>query len=150
MKNRRGFIRPVIALTALLLLATAPAEARKRPSRKARKLEATEKADSVSREKSAYDKLLDGAVTDQGVFNVHRKGTDIWFEIPDSLLGRDMLVVNKISGVPYALNDTGINKGMGFGEKLIRFHKDTLYKKVWVATYDPASRPGRGTASPAR
>lgn len=144
MKNRRGFIRPVIALTALLLLATAPAEARKRPSRKARKLEATEKADSVSREKSAYDKLLDGAVTDQGVFNVHRKGTDIWFEIPDSLLGRDMLVVNKISGVPYALNDAGINKGMGFGEKLIRFHKDTLYKKVWVATYDPRISARKG------
>ena len=52
-------------------------------------------------------------------------------------MGRDILIVNKISGVPYALNDTGVNKGMGYGEKIVRFRKDTLYKKVWVMTYDP-------------
>ena len=52
-------------------------------------------------------------------------------------MGRDILIVNKISGVPYALNDSGINKGMGYGEKIVRFRKDTLYKKVWVMTYDP-------------
>ena len=26
---------------------------------------------------------------------------------------------------------------MGYGEKIVRFRKDTLYKKVWVMTYDP-------------
>ena len=71
------------------------------------------------------------------MFDVHRKGTDFLFEIPDSLMGRDILIVNKISGVPYALNDAGVNKGMGYGEKIVRFRKDTLYKKVWVMTYDP-------------
>ena len=71
------------------------------------------------------------------MFDVHRKGTDFWFEIPDSLMGREILIVNKISGVPYVLNDAGVNKGMGYGEKIVRFRKDTLYKKVWVMTYDP-------------
>lgn len=47
------------------------------------------------------------------MFDVHRKGTDFLFEIPDSLMGRDILIVNKISGVPYALNDAGVNKGHG-------------------------------------
>ena len=36
-----------------------------------------------------------------------------------------------------ALTDAGVNKGMGYGEKIVRFRKDTLYKKVWVMTYDP-------------
>ena len=37
----------------------------------------------------------------------------------------------------HALNDACVNKGMGYGEKIVRFRKDTLYKKVWVMTYDP-------------
>ena len=127
------------ALATLFLLAAAPAEAKKKPGRKSKKTEAAApKADSLKKDKKkGYDELLKGAVTDKGLFDVHRKGTDFLFEIPDSLMGRDILIVNKISGVPYALNDSGINKGMGYGEKIVRFRKDTLYKKVWVMTYDP-------------
>lgn len=136
MRNTKGFIGSAL-LAAALLLAAPSAEARKRPSRKAKEAAAVEQTDSTRNATKAYDKILDGASADEGFFRVLRKGTDLWFEIPDSLLDRDMLVVNKISGVPYALNDAGINKGMGFGEKLIRFHKDTLYKKVWVTTRDP-------------
>lgn len=129
----------MLALATLFLLAASPAEAKKKPERKSKKTEAAaEKADTTKKEKKkGYDELLKGAVTDKGMFDVHRKGTDLWFEIPDSLLGRDILIVNKISGVPYLLNDAGINKGMGFGEKIVRFRKDTTYKKVWVMTYDP-------------
>ncbi len=137
MGNTRRYIGAALLLTALLLMEASPAEARKRPSRKVRQTEKSDRADSVRKEKKRYDEILKDASTDSGMFNIHRKGTELWFEIPDSLLGRDILVVNKISGVPYALNDAGINKGMGFGEKLIRFHKDTLYKKVWVTTRDP-------------
>lgn len=129
----------MLALATLFLLAASPAEAKKNPERKSKKTEAAaEKADTTKKEKKkGYEELLKGAVTDKGMFDVHRKGTDLWFEIPDSLLGRDILIVNKISGVPYLLNDAGINKGMGYGEKIVRFRKDTTYKKVWVMTYDP-------------
>ena len=128
----------MLALAALFLLTVSPAEAKSKPGRKSKKTEATtEKADTTKKEKKGYETLLKGAVTDKGMFDVHRKGTDFWFEIPDSLMGREILIVNKISGVPYALNDAGVNKGMGYGEKIVRFRKDTLYKKVWVMTYDP-------------
>lgn len=137
MTNSKGFIRQAFALTLLFLLAAAPAEARKKETRRAKKKSEAVAADSTRNGQKAYAELLKDASTDKGLFDVHRKGTDLWFEIPDSLLGRDILVVNKISGVPFALNDAGINKGMGFGEKIIRFHKDTLYKKVWVVTFDP-------------
>ena len=128
----------MLALATLLLLTAPTAEAKGRPGRKSKKTEAAaEKADTTKKEKKGYEELLKGAVTDKGMFDVHRKGTDFLFEIPDSLMGRDILIVNKISGVPYALNDAGVNKGMGYGEKIVRFRKDTLYKKVWVMTYDP-------------
>ena len=145
MKNKQTFIRPALLLTTLLLLTAAPAEARKKENRKSGKTEnIAEKTDSTRNNRKKYEEILKDASTDKGMFDVHRKGTDIWFEIPDSLLDRDILVVNKISGVPYALNNAGINKGMGFGEKLIRFRKDTLYKKVWVATYDPRISARKG------
>ena len=128
----------MLALATLLLLTAPTAEAKGKPGRKSKKTEAAaEKADTTKKEKKGYEELLKGAVTDKGMFDVHRKGTDFLFEIPDSLMGRDILIVNKISGVPYALNDAGVNKGMGYGEKIVRFRKDTLYKKVWVMTYAP-------------
>ena len=115
MKNKQTFIRPALLLTTLLLLTAAPAEARKKENRKSGKTEnIAEKTDSTRNNRKKYEEILKDASTDKGMFDVHRKGTDIWFEIPDSLLDRDILVVNKISGVPYALNNAGINKGMGF------------------------------------
>ena len=128
----------MLALATLLLLTAPTAEAKGKPGRKSKKTEAAaEKADTTKKEKKGYEELLKGAVTDKGMFDVHRKGTDFLFEIPDSLMGREILIVNKISSVPYALNEAGVNKGMGYGEKIVRFRKDTLYKKVWVMTYDP-------------
>ncbi len=126
---------------ALLLLmgsihTTADAQIWKFGKKKA-KSESTEKSDSLKSSKAEYDKLLKDAVTDEGFFNVHRVKTDYYFEIPDSVLGRDMLIVNKISGVPAEINAQGVNKGMGIGEQVVRFYKDTLNKKVWVSTRDP-------------
>ncbi len=112
-----------------------------------KKKEKTETADTTqSKAKDAYADLLKGATTDRGMFDVHRKGNDFYFEIPDSLMGRDILVVNKISGVPYALNDAGLNKGMEYDNKMIRFRKDTTYKKVWVMTFDPRITSPEGDA----
>ena len=52
-------------------------------------------------------------------------------------IGLGIVVARSGYGKTYALNDAGVNKGMGYGEKIVRFRKDTLYKKVWVMTYDP-------------
>ncbi len=138
MHKMRHKITWLTALTLTALLLGSQTTTAKKPSRKAKAAVKTEQADTTKKSgKKSYAELLKGATSDSGLLTVHRKGTDLWFEIPDSLMGRDLLLVNKISGVPYVLNDAGVNKGMGFGEKIIRFRKDTLYKKVWVMTYDP-------------
>ncbi|MFT3846799.1 MAG: zinc-dependent metalloprotease [Lacibacter sp.] len=41
--------------------------------------------------------ITDKAVTDEGMFKVHRLEDKWFFEIPDSLLGRDILIVSRIS-----------------------------------------------------
>ena len=102
--NKRRLTGTILALAALFLLTASPAEAKGKPGRKSKKTEAAaEKADTTKKDKKGYEALLKGAVTDKGIFDVHRKGTDFWFEIPDSLMGREILIVNKISGVPLSL-----------------------------------------------
>ncbi len=35
--------------------------------------------------------------TDEGLFKVHRKGEDVWYEIPNAMLGRELLLVTSIA-----------------------------------------------------
>ena len=84
-----------------------------------------------------YQQFLKKGHVKNGLFNVYNLEGDYYFEIPDSLVARDLLVVNKISSVPYALNGHGLNKGMAFETKLIRFYKDTTLHKIWVKTINP-------------
>lgn len=41
--------------------------------------------------------ITDEAVTDSGLFNAHRISNKLYFEIPDSLLGNEMLLVSRIA-----------------------------------------------------
>ena len=97
-----------------------------------------EKKDTVKGKNAiAYSKLLKEGNIKKGIFNVFTLKEDLYFEVPDSLLAKDFLLVNKISKVPLALNGHGLNKGMTYETKLIRFYKDTLLNKVWVKTINP-------------
>lgn len=104
------------------------------------------KTDTVAQKKSRYDELMKKATTRQGMFKIHQVENDWYFEISDSLMGRDLLIVNKVSGVPYELNDAGLNKGMAYEDRLIRFYKDKKEKKVWVTTYNPKVSSPEGDA----
>lgn len=104
------------------------------------------KTDTVAVKKSRYEELTQKAKTREGLFKIHRVEKDWYFEISDSLLGRDILIVNKVSGVPYELNDAGLNKGMSYEDRIIRFYKDVAENKVWVTTYNPKITSPEGDA----
>ena len=58
-----------------------------------------EKSDSDKKEKKekVYSDLInDKAITDSGLFDVHKIDDKYYYEINDSLLGRDMLMVTRI------------------------------------------------------
>ncbi|MBV7441768.1 zinc-dependent metalloprotease [Weeksellaceae bacterium TAE3-ERU29] len=92
-----------------------------------------EKKDSIS----SYEKIVKDAVKKEGLFTIYEKEDDLYFQIPDSLMGRDMLIVNKISSVGSELNDAGLNRGMNYQNILMRFYKSKKGKKVWVKSFDP-------------
>ncbi|RAJ77372.1 uncharacterized protein DUF5118 [Chitinophaga dinghuensis] len=77
------------------------------------------------------------AVTSNGLLKVHRVKTDYYFEIPLKLMGRQILVVNKISKVPEQLNEAGVNKGMNYANMVIAFERDTLLNKLFLRKQNP-------------
>lgn len=89
-------------------------------------------SDSIKSQK-VYDKLANKEnLLYQGMFNVYRKSNDFYFEIPLSLLGRDMLVVNKLTRVPAELNEAGVNRGTNYENQMIRFEWDKKTDKLLV------------------
>ncbi|WP_313361419.1 DUF5117 domain-containing protein, partial [Empedobacter sp.] len=97
----------------------------------------TEKKDSTVTKVKKIDELIKKGSYKKGLFNTIQVKTDIYFEIPDSLFGRQFLVVNKLSQVPMEVNEAGLNKGMNYENKVISFYHDKVAKKVWVKTIVP-------------
>jgi len=70
------------------------------------------------------DVITDKAVTDDGLFKVHRIDDKYYFEIPDSLFGRDILVVNRISKAAADMRNFFFGyAGDQIGSSVIRFDK---------------------------
>lgn len=84
---------------ALASLSVAASAQKKKPSKSAPvPVAAVKKTDSIPGAPKAYkDVITAKAKTSAGMINVHQIGLRYYFEIPDTLLGREMLVVNRIS-----------------------------------------------------
>lgn len=112
---------------------------KKTKKKDAAKTENEAKKDSAANKgnTAAYNDFIKDAVTKNGLFKIHTIKEKIYFEIPNEVLGKDLLIVNKISSVPAQINNAGINKGINYENKLIRFYKDEKNNKVWAKTFDP-------------
>ena len=127
-------------LLAVLLLQSMVVFSQDKKTKKkdAAKTENEAKKDSTAKgNTTAYNDFIKDAVTKDGLFKIHTIKEKIYFEIPNEVLGKDLLIVNKISSVPAQINNAGINKGMNYENKLIRFYKDEKNNKVWAKTFDP-------------
>lgn len=73
----------------------------------------------------AYDKVITKeARTNTGFFKVHKVKEKYFFELPDSILGRDILVVNRMVKTPVSLSKSRTGyPGDQIGENVIRFEK---------------------------
>jgi hypothetical protein len=67
------------------------------------------------------DVITDQAVTDDGMFAVHRVDERYFFEIPDTLLERDILIVNRVAKAPEEVKE--LYGSDQIGEIVIRFEK---------------------------
>lgn len=111
----------------------ASTEAKVFPWKKNKKKETTEEVSKTDFEKIASESNL----VSRGMFNVYAQDGKYYFEIPVSLLQRDMLVVNKLQRVPFELNDAGVNRGTNYETQMIRFEWNKEEKKIRVRQSRP-------------
>ncbi len=88
------------------------------------------------------DVIKSTAETDDGLFTIYQQEGDIFFEIPNELLGREMLLVTRVAGVPPGFS--GFNSaGSKSEEQVISFtrNKDKILvrKKSYNAVADENS-----------
>jgi hypothetical protein len=72
-----------------------------------------------------------------GMFNVYQKDGEYYFDIPVNMLGRDMLVLNRLTKVPSELNESGVNRGINYETQMIRFEMDKANKKIYLRQQRP-------------
>jgi hypothetical protein len=79
-----------------------------------------------------YNQLITSdAISDDGIFDVHRVGDDYFYEIPHDVLGKDMLWVTRIAQIPANLGGGYLNAGSKTNEQLVsweRFQDKILIK----------------------
>lgn len=129
----------IIAMAGAICLGTAvfhPAEAqRKKHSRNAAPTTPAPAKDSTGKPpmikpgpkpgpKPFAEIITDKAKSDSGLFNIYKLDDRFFFEIPDTLLGRDILVVNRISKSAAGLRAMMLGfSGDIINENVIRFEK---------------------------
>jgi len=92
--------------------------------------------------KAYTDVITSKAVTDSGLFIVHRVEDKYYLEIPDSLFGRDILVVNRLSKAAAGMRNLFFGYAGDFiGENVIRFDRGPN-NKVFIRniSFDEISR----------
>ena len=90
-----------------------------RPSKATSDDDSKEKSKEAKKPKSYDDIITKEAVTDHGLFDIHKVKDKYYYEINDSLLGREMLMVTRIAKTA---------SGIGFGggkqnTQVLRWHK---------------------------
>lgn len=89
------------------------------------------KADTTKRIKPYKDVITDKSITDDGLFKIHKIDERYYFEIHDSLLNKDILIVNRISkGAAESRLQNGLIGYAGdyIGENVVKFVKGPRQK----------------------
>jgi len=81
--------------------------------------------------KEYKDVITKNAITDEGLFKVHQIANKYFFEIPNDLLNKDMLLVSRYSKIPANLGGGYVNAGSETNNQMIvweRFQNKILIK----------------------
>jgi hypothetical protein len=99
---------------------------------KALALKNTEVSKNKDKKIKDYNQVITNeAKTDEGLFKTHQIADKHYFELPNALLGKDMLLVSRIAKLPAGLGGGYVNAGSSVNEQLItweRFQDKILIK----------------------
>jgi hypothetical protein len=90
------------------------------------------------------DVITPGTKTSKGFITVHRKEEKFYFEVPDSILGRDILIVGRVSKASAEMrNGSNGYAGDQIGETVFRFekgpNKKLFLRRIFFMEYEKDS-----------
>lgn len=118
-------------LTLIIILSFAATAQKKQPAQPSSPAPAAPKAAPTPRSgPKPYNEVITGKTrTDSGLFLVHRLEDKYYLEIPDSLMSRDILVVNRIAKAAAGMRNSFFGyAGDLIGSNVIRFEKGPNHK----------------------
>ena len=130
--NPRHFLK-IVSFLLFLFLAVPQAEAQLFKKKKKASTETKAKTNGKKDKIQPYNKVITKeASTDEGLFDVHEVDDKYYYEIPDSLFGREMLMVSRISKTA---------SGIGFGggkinTQVLRWEKKPKKVLLRVVSYN--------------
>ncbi|QJD98260.1 zinc-dependent metalloprotease [Mucilaginibacter robiniae] len=87
--------------------------------------------------------ITDKAVTRKGLFKTHKVDDKYYFEIADSVLNRDILVVSRVARAGAEMRAADVYAGDQIGSTVVRFEKGPsnriFLRKISYRTYSPDS-----------
>ncbi len=121
-------IMPLIFAAALVLSSCKASQKAMQPTNK----EANVPANKKSKFKDYNKVITKDAVSDDGLFTVHKVEDSYFYEIPNKLLNKDMLWVSRISQIPSNLGGGYLNAGSKTNEQLVTWERfqDKILLKV--------------------
>lgn len=107
------------------------AQKKKSKKNKDNQTQEQKKEEKKSKFKKYNELLSEEALTDEGLFKVHKIDDKYYYEIPFDLLGKEMLLVSRISKIAAGLGGGYINAGSKTNEQLIRWERrdDNIHLK---------------------
>jgi len=79
-------------------------------------------ASDTPAETTYSDIVSSSTASDTGLFTVHQSDDEVFFEIPDSLLDRDMLLISRVSGVQAGMGGF-LPAGAAVSRQMVRFER---------------------------
>lgn len=101
------------------------------------KVPASENASASTKNRmKPYDQVItQNAQSDEGLFGTHRVDDKLYFEIPEEVLEKDMLLVSRIAGVPSGFGGGYVNAGSKVNEQVVRWYRRGDYIDLKVVSY---------------
>ncbi|MDN3674474.1 zinc-dependent metalloprotease [Flavobacterium branchiarum] len=123
----------ILAVLANLMLVPANlfAQSKNKKSKKEEAVAVVPEKKSESSIKEYSKVITKDAISDEGLFTVHKVDKKYYFEIPNKYLKKDMLLVSRLSKLPSNLGGGYVNAGSETNEQLItweRFQDKILVK----------------------
>lgn len=90
-----------------------------------------------SAKEDKFKEVTGKVLLQKGLFSIYLKENDYYFAIPHTVLGRDLLVVNKLTKVPSELNEAGVNRGINYQNQMVRWEWDKANNKLLLRQQRP-------------